>query len=473
LKIGEAQQNYAEQLGKTVDQLTAEEQQQALLNETLRAGENLIRQAGESTESAVDSYDRLTTTVKNLGAELQKLANVGLTPAMDATSDMLGLYEEMISVINTYNDAEKRGLITKEERNKYIRQAIMWNYEYLDGVQDSIVKQDNLTQVLAKGSSEMVFYEGAVQHVISANGEYTYTIGEAAVATEQMAEALIYAVPNMSAMENAIYSSAAHADTLRNNIDEMVNGLYRGGSAATDFANKFNNASYNLAVNREELEELGATAEAFAAAGILDIGDLVDVNKLLGIEAALREMDAGFNTSWETQKTLRDDFGLTWQEARDYIQGAVDPLQQLNDLFGEMDIMTFDVTSASALQLASDLQVSLNVARALQLVLGGISGITLPTGLGANVMPTGYTDYMPGFASGGSFTVGGSGGTDSQMVSFMATPGEMVNVSTPGQGTGNTIVVNINSTFAPENEDQFMRMVRPAMAKLIREQRAL
>jgi antibiotic biosynthesis monooxygenase (ABM) superfamily enzyme len=81
--------------------------------------------------------------------------------------------------------------------------------------------------------------------------------------------------------------------------------------------------------------------------------------------------------------------------------------------------------------------------------------------------------YMPGFASGGSFTVGGQGGTDSQMVSFMATPGEMVNVATPGQSTGNTIVININSTFAPDNEEQFKRMVRPAMVQLIREQGAL
>lgn len=35
---------------------------------------------------------------------------------------------------------------------------------------------------------------------------------------------------------------------------------------------------------------------------------------------------------------------------------------------------------------------------------------------------------IPGFATGGNFTVGGSGGTDSQLVQFRATPGEMVNI---------------------------------------------
>lgn len=48
-----------------------------------------------------------------------------------------------------------------------------------------------------------------------------------------------------------------------------------------------------------------------------------------------------------------------------------------------------------------------------------------------------------GFATGGSFNVGGSGGTDSQLVKFKATPGENVTVTTPGQMAGGAI------TFAP------------------------
>lgn len=43
----------------------------------------------------------------------------------------------------------------------------------------------------------------------------------------------------------------------------------------------------------------------------------------------------------------------------------------------------------------------------------------------------GSSDYGY-FATGGSFTVGGSGGTDSQTVQFMATPGETVEITPPG-----------------------------------------
>jgi phage-related protein len=41
---------------------------------------------------------------------------------------------------------------------------------------------------------------------------------------------------------------------------------------------------------------------------------------------------------------------------------------------------------------------------------------------------------LVGFQHGGSFTVGGTGGTDSQLVAFRATPGEMVDVRKGGQG---------------------------------------
>lgn len=63
-----------------------------------------------------------------------------------------------------------------------------------------------------------------------------------------------------------------------------------------------------------------------------------------------------------------------------------------------------------------------------------------------------------GFATGGSFRVGGTGGTDSQRVSFMATPGEIVDVKKPGQGSmsekGNQIVYNIDARGADAGVEQ-------------------
>lgn len=40
---------------------------------------------------------------------------------------------------------------------------------------------------------------------------------------------------------------------------------------------------------------------------------------------------------------------------------------------------------------------------------------------------------LPGFATGGAFTIGGNGGSDTSLVQFMGTPGESVEITTPSQ----------------------------------------
>jgi hypothetical protein len=56
---------------------------------------------------------------------------------------------------------------------------------------------------------------------------------------------------------------------------------------------------------------------------------------------------------------------------------------------------------------------------------------------------------LPGFATGGSFTVGGAGGIDSQVAAMRVTPGEQVTVTKPGQSAGGAggMVYNDNRTF--------------------------
>lgn len=64
IKVGQANEAYARSIGKTVEELTAEERQIALLNETLRVGEQLIKQAGNSTDAYADSISRVETQMK-------------------------------------------------------------------------------------------------------------------------------------------------------------------------------------------------------------------------------------------------------------------------------------------------------------------------------------------------------------------------------------------------------------------------
>lgn len=78
-------------------------------------------------------------------------------------------------------------------------------------------------------------------------------------------------------------------------------------------------------------------------------------------------------------------------------------------------------------------------AMLFQYIVAPIMG--LPTGgVGGFVMGAG----LPKFAKGGSFKVGGSGPVDSQLVAFRATPGERVDVRTPGQQRDMNPAVNVD-----------------------------
>lgn len=74
--------------------------------------------------------------------------------------------------------------------------------------------------------------------------------------------------------------------------------------------------------------------------------------------------------------------------------------------------------------------------------IGGSEGSSLLGDIGSSI------GSLFGFANGGSFKVGGNGGTDSQLVAFKASPDETVSITRPDQSTGGTpVTVNvINNT---------------------------
>jgi hypothetical protein len=84
IRIGAANEAFAKTLGKTVAALTADEQKQALLNETLRAGAVLIEQAGGTTESATDAYGFLEAEIANLTDTLKTNVHEAVLPWVNA-----------------------------------------------------------------------------------------------------------------------------------------------------------------------------------------------------------------------------------------------------------------------------------------------------------------------------------------------------------------------------------------------------
>jgi hypothetical protein len=66
VKAGDANEQYARQLGKTASQLTETEKKQAFLNATVEAGEDLMRRLGEQTKSTAEMFQSFEAMIKNL-----------------------------------------------------------------------------------------------------------------------------------------------------------------------------------------------------------------------------------------------------------------------------------------------------------------------------------------------------------------------------------------------------------------------
>ena len=74
VKVSAANEAYAKSVGKTVEELSAEEKQMALLEAALDAGSRMMEQAGGSAKSMADDFLEAETRIKNIGNELKTKA---------------------------------------------------------------------------------------------------------------------------------------------------------------------------------------------------------------------------------------------------------------------------------------------------------------------------------------------------------------------------------------------------------------
>jgi tape measure domain-containing protein len=132
---------------------------------------------------------------------------------------------------------------------------------------------------------------------------------------------------------------------------------------------------------------------------------------------------------------------LELQKAQMMTQSSSNMFGSLADIsrsFGGEQSKTYKRLFAlqKAFSLASSLiAITTGTAKAMELGWpAGLAAAASVAAAGASIIANlASTDYAGAFQNGGSFRVGGDGGTDSQMVSFKASPNETVSVTTPGQ----------------------------------------
>jgi hypothetical protein len=184
---------------------------------------------------------------------------------------------------------------------------------------------------------------------------------------------------------------------------------------------------------RDKLDEVDKLAES----GLLN-ADQATAARLYWQEQI--DAAAGFG---EAMKQTATEMDLFWQEAAKGMQASLsdflfDPFE--NGVDGMLKSFGTMLQRMAADAIAAD------ISRAI------FDNASSAGGGGQNIL--GSVAELFGFANGGAFTVGGGGGTDSQLVAFKATPGEEVSIRTPAQqrtSGGGNITVNFQVT-SPDAE---------------------
>lgn len=143
VKVGDANKKYAEQLGKTTKEMTTEEKQMALLNETLRAGRILVDQVGVSSGSAAVKHQTLGAAFADTKVEIGKglgflLGYQGiLTKVVRGIGDFAGRMNRANSMTEDFNatlkDLKGEGKVNQAQFARLRFEADMLKGAFLAG----------------------------------------------------------------------------------------------------------------------------------------------------------------------------------------------------------------------------------------------------------------------------------------------------------------------------------------------------
>ncbi len=276
---------------------------------------------------------------------------------------------------------------------------------------------------------------------------------------------------------------------------QMVNGDFEGGKAT--LAANWNIRTEQLKEHGDELERIIALnvkhSNALGDGGVGAAGSAGGKALPAGVAASMESFSTGADKAaksakkaaeeirklqealWERQLSRRADAGA-FKALNDYAESAARVADQVGDAitnafskaedalveFTRTGKLNFRDFASSVIEDLMRMQIRQSITGPLASSLSGLLGnfgnmssINPAYGFGNSVMWNG--PRLAGFATGGSFRVGGSGGTDSQLVAFRASPDERVTIETPGQQRGSmggvNLAVNVNMTTGEQSSN--------------------
>lgn len=272
-----------------------------------------------------------------------------------------------------------------------------------------------VTQIMSAALPAMQALADTFFNASGENERLKFVIDAAVISFKALASAGIATVDAFRALSMAIVG-AYNAATL------AVGGDFAGAGAA--LSKTWDDIGAVIAKSADDIKGIWSDIEKETAAvpdfvprltGQLGLPQAVAAHK----QAAKEVGDAwsGLREATRTNEAALDKFGDSAQEVARTVSSSV------SSWVDSAIDRTFSLREAVGGLLRDVGKMMVN--RAVMSLLGGFN--------------------LPGFANGGSFKVGGSGGVDSQLVAFKASPDETVSITKPGQVAGG----QAGSVYAP------------------------
>ena len=313
VSVGDANAKYAESIGKTVEELTAEEEKIALLNSVLEQGDTLIDQVGGTTDSTTDSFARMNVAIEESKTALQE----SLTP-------MLAEAAEAIATLLTWNDKLKASL---DEHRTEIQSTAKSYDEYRVEMERAaeaagffVDEQGNLVDMITTASGR------PMEKII----EETYLLSEAEWEAKENIEGASEAVGDqIAAYERGRESTRDYAEEANNLAKVLEEGLAAGIKG--ELKDALDNYSEKMRSLQDENQELHDKIVDLIVDGIDPASDTV------------AELSKQIDDNTREQSELAEQLQLTTREmvyqraAADLDTEAALELARAMDLISEAD----------------------------------------------------------------------------------------------------------------------------------------
>ena len=360
VKQGDAYKKYADSIGVSVNALTNEQKQVAFLNGLLEAGNVLIEQAGDSTESAADSYAQLTTNVQNLTDELKASTAEAINPAIKALADLLLTQRDLTEatdghassvsgmIIPTYEmlDALERQEQAQLALVDAVEQTVPTYQEYIEASFEAIAATNDGTESFGDYDLQMRLASKSALDIAAATAATAQAIMATTDATNIFKAALGGAISNeMAAFRDREGELVAKGEELRAKISELEQ------------------KQYLTAAQKEELAELRSQLEENKGAVEENAAKHEEATKriLLGFAEQRLAMDGLTADELMMLQGLAKEWGLLDQATYDAMVAVDEYADSVDNGTGTLDEMREGVQKLTDKLLGIPTEINVNV----------------------------------------------------------------------------------------------------------------